>query len=159
MASNAVIDLHRLRDRRRRTLASSVPCPPSERARGFESKVVQFPARRETAVRGHWMVTIVLAIVAVGLFGTGYTGVSAVVERVSGAPRWLSSEARHDEPFDFREVVVRPGDTLWAIARNYGPAGVDIRQTVDWIRRNNQLSSATVYPGQVLKVPVVRNGR
>ena len=43
--------------------------------------------------------------------------------------------------------TVRRRDTLWRIARRH-------ESTVDLIRRANQLRSAVIYPGQVLRIPV-----
>lgn len=53
------------------------------------------------------------------------------------------------------EVVVQDGDTLWQIARRYGDPDMDTRKMVDLIRTINDLPSAVVRPGQVLKVPVL----
>ncbi|NLY11148.1 MAG: LysM peptidoglycan-binding domain-containing protein [Firmicutes bacterium] len=61
--------------------------------------------------------------------------------------------ANSNEHIAFNEVVVKPGDTLWKIAKTLAP-GVDTRLVVWTIREENQLESATVYPGQVLRVPV-----
>jgi LysM repeat protein len=50
-----------------------------------------------------------------------------------------------------RTIVVRPGDTLWAIAaRSY--AG-DVRQGVWRLEQRNHLGSATILPGQHLVLP------
>ena len=50
-------------------------------------------------------------------------------------------------------VVVRPGDTLWDLAEEHGPAGVDPRLTVYRIQKLNGLETATIFPGQVLRIP------
>jgi LysM repeat protein len=50
-----------------------------------------------------------------------------------------------------RHYVVKPADTLWTIAeRNY--AG-DVREGVWKLEQRNDLSSATLQPGQVLVLP------
>lgn len=54
----------------------------------------------------------------------------------------------------YTEVVVVHGDTLWQIARRHGGPDVDPRKMVDRIRQMNELATAVVRPGQVLKVPV-----
>jgi len=57
-----------------------------------------------------------------------------------------SSGAGHE-----RSVVVRPGDTLWAIAaREYGG---DPRDGVWKLAHRNHLSGSTVVPGERLVVP------
>ncbi|HKG10306.1 MAG TPA: LysM peptidoglycan-binding domain-containing protein [Gaiellaceae bacterium] len=50
-----------------------------------------------------------------------------------------------------RRYVVKPADTLWAIAlRDYGG---DPREAVWEIRERNGLTGTTVQPGQVLVLP------
>jgi LysM repeat protein len=49
-------------------------------------------------------------------------------------------------------VVVRPGDTLWSIARRYEPRR-DPFETIDDIRRLNGIEDFTVHPGQQLTMP------
>ena len=50
-----------------------------------------------------------------------------------------------------RHYVVQPGDTLWSLAsRTY--AG-DVREGVWKLEQRNHLRSATLTPGQVLRVP------
>ncbi|NMA62346.1 MAG: LysM peptidoglycan-binding domain-containing protein [Firmicutes bacterium] len=51
------------------------------------------------------------------------------------------------------QVVVKPGDTLWSIARTQVPSE-DPRDVVGSIRRLNDLSSADIFPGQVLTVQI-----
>lgn len=53
-------------------------------------------------------------------------------------------------------VIVRSGDTLWAIAGRHTPAGVDVRTTVERIRRLNGLDGpkgVMLRPGMKLHVP------
>jgi LysM repeat protein len=47
--------------------------------------------------------------------------------------------------------VVRPGDTLWSIASRTGSG--DVREGVWQIEQGNHLTSATLYPGERLRVP------
>lgn len=56
------------------------------------------------------------------------------------------------------QVVVEPGDTLWSIARTQVPGG-DPRDIVGNIREINQLSSAEIFPGQVLDVEIALDVR
>ena len=50
-----------------------------------------------------------------------------------------------------RTYVVRPGDTLWSIAERTH-AG-DVREAVWEIEQRNHLGSATLQPGQRLRLP------
>ncbi len=52
---------------------------------------------------------------------------------------------------------VRPGDTLWAIARGHGPAGSETPARIEALLRINRLPRNTVLvPGQTLRVPAER---
>jgi hypothetical protein len=46
--------------------------------------------------------------------------------------------------------VVRPGDTIWAIARRQVGPGEDPRPVVDRLIRDNHLKQALISPGQQL---------
>jgi len=63
----------------------------------------------------------------------------------------LSLSGSHDAKAPAR-VTVQPGDTLWALAREYGPPDADLRGVVADIRHTNHLSGSTIRPGQVLLI-------
>jgi LysM repeat protein len=52
-----------------------------------------------------------------------------------------------------RSYVVRPGDTLWGIARRQVGPRADPRPAVDLLARANHLADARLVPGQVLVLP------
>jgi len=56
------------------------------------------------------------------------------------------------ETMDYR---VKTGDTLWEIAAEYGPEGVDRRRIVSSIEKLNDVSAETLQAGQVIEIPVV----
>jgi LysM repeat protein len=51
-----------------------------------------------------------------------------------------------------RTYVIRPGDTLWSIARRTSPS-TDPRLVVGTIRDANELDPAALVPGQQLLIP------
>lgn len=52
-------------------------------------------------------------------------------------------------------MTVRPGDSLWSLARRYGQPSMSIRDRVDALARENGLSSrSALTPGQRLIVSV-----
>jgi Tfp pilus assembly protein FimV len=53
-----------------------------------------------------------------------------------------------------RTYVVRPGDTLWSIARSSSPSA-DPRLVVAAIRGANEVDPAALVPGQQLSIPFV----
>jgi predicted Zn-dependent protease len=52
----------------------------------------------------------------------------------------------------YRWVTVRYGDTVWSIAASHVDAGADPRAAVDAIVDDNDLASATIVPGERLKL-------
>jgi len=56
------------------------------------------------------------------------------------------------DTYDYR---VKSGDTLWQIAAEHGPEGVDRRRVVAAIERINDLTSSSLQAGQVIEIPVV----
>jgi LysM repeat protein len=81
-----------------------------------------------------------LVVVLVLLLGSAVQATSAGDERVT---------------VDYR---VRSGDTLWAIAEEHGPRGHDVRDVISVIRSLNDVDGSLIYPGQVLRIPVVADG-
>lgn len=51
------------------------------------------------------------------------------------------------------KVIVKKGDTLWSIARNYNDRNDDLRKIVNKIKKANSLESVILQPGQEIKVP------
>jgi len=50
-------------------------------------------------------------------------------------------------------LCVEPGDTLWKIAKAYGPDDVSVKTYVQRIIEANGLESASLQVGQVLRLP------
>lgn len=51
------------------------------------------------------------------------------------------------------EYVVAQGDSLWRIASRHVDSGEDVRPMVDRIMELSGLSSSSLVPGQVLRLP------
>ncbi len=58
-------------------------------------------------------------------------------------------------PAAARAYLVRPGDTVWGIAKRLAAPGSDPRPLVDALIRANHLRGARVAPGERLVVPQV----
>lgn len=54
----------------------------------------------------------------------------------------------------YLQIEVESGDTLWDLAREFGPADQDVRRVVWHICNVNQVSAETLQPGQILLIPV-----
>lgn len=57
----------------------------------------------------------------------------------------------------YKEVVVNKGDTLWNIALKNMPSGYDVRKMIHEIRELNNMESANIYPGEIIKIPIKYN--
>lgn len=51
------------------------------------------------------------------------------------------------------KIIVKKGDTLWSIARNYNNRNDDLRKIINKIKKVNSLESVILQPGQEIKVP------
>jgi LysM repeat protein len=49
---------------------------------------------------------------------------------------------------------VKPGDTLWQIAKTHGPQNADTRRIVAAIEKLNEMEGAFLQSGQVIEIPV-----
>ena len=64
---------------------------------------------------------------------------------------WVALQPKPE--YEMIEVVVRPGDTLWGLARQYAP-DMDPREAVYIIRNaNDGLDPGRLQPGDVVLVP------
>lgn len=72
-------------------------------------------------------------------------------------PRVYRVWAGDDSTPAFIEVTVQKGDTLWSIAGRYLGDGMDRRKAVYEIEVLNELESDNIYPGQVIRIPVLPN--
>jgi nucleoid-associated protein YgaU len=52
-----------------------------------------------------------------------------------------------------RQVVVKYGDSLWTLAREYGDPRRDVRAVIAEIARANRVDPGALRPGQVLMIP------
>lgn len=59
------------------------------------------------------------------------------------------------EKVNLVQVTVEEGDTIWKIAQVYTPHGDDVRELVYYIKQLNSLTSAQIYPGQVILIPLM----
>jgi len=53
----------------------------------------------------------------------------------------------------FKYINVKEGDTLWSIASDYAD-NREIRQVIYEISKANNIHNASIYPGDVIKVPL-----
>jgi len=58
------------------------------------------------------------------------------------------------EKKDYIEICVQQGDTLWDLARSYGPADRDVRDVIREICAVNDVSAYTLQSGQSLLIPL-----
>ena len=59
------------------------------------------------------------------------------------------------DPTQTTSYRIRGGDTLWQIAADHGPEGMDRRHVVSVIERLNDLDAGSLQVGQVIEIPIV----
>jgi LysM repeat protein len=118
----------------------AAPAPPAPRARASARPRTRLTRRGRIVVSALVVSATLLVVVLAWLAGTA----TAEAAR-SGAP--ASGVYRSLTP-----VVVRPGETLWAIATQAAPTA-DPRSVIQEIVDINALSGTSIQPGQRLWVP------
>ena len=85
---------------------------------------------------------------------TAFTAIAIVVMAffVTSALGWNTASGASTQQYVL--VEVQSGDTLWELARQYGPANTDIRVLIYEICRLNEIDAASLQAGQILTIPV-----
>ena len=65
----------------------------------------------------------------------------------------ISKATALDRRLDPISITVSRGDTLWTLAKEYGPENQDIRKTIFEIKSCNNMSTSNIYEGQSLIIP------
>jgi len=68
---------------------------------------------------------------------------------------FYSTMATGSEPLSYIEITVEQGDTLWELAQDNLTENQDIRAVIYEIRELNNLSTANLTPGQIIRIPVI----
>lgn len=53
----------------------------------------------------------------------------------------------------FVTIRVQEGDTLWGLAKSYGPKNVDLRRVIAEIQQINNVSASTLQAGMYISIP------
>lgn len=64
----------------------------------------------------------------------------------------VSLNAKTLDSLERASYVVEQGDCLWTIAQNNCPSGIDLESYLLRITEINNLSSSTIYPGEILVI-------
>ncbi len=67
-----------------------------------------------------------------------------------------SSEVAAGDKQEYITVKVKYGDTLWNIAKTYGPENRDIRDTIQEICDINGINASTLMAGTYIEIPVYK---
>ena len=67
---------------------------------------------------------------------------------------FISTNSSASGPQEYITVEVKPGDTLWHIAIDHSNKGKDTRKLIYEIKTINSLSDSSIFPGQLIKIPV-----
>ena len=97
--------------------------------------------RRVRLLRLSALIMIVLTVSAVSFFSISFAGDDE-------AHAASSSPAREPE-----RMIVKPGDTLWSIAKSRIAEGEDLRAYIYKLKKTNGLKNANLQAGQTLVLP------
>lgn len=62
-------------------------------------------------------------------------------------------DASSKDAMSFTTVQVQSGDTLWQLARTYGPTDKDVRETIYQICKINDVTAENLQVGQYISIP------
>ena len=57
---------------------------------------------------------------------------------------------------NYIEVEIKEGNTLWSVALKYMPKNYDVREMVFDIKKFNKIESSFIYPGDIIKIPIIK---
>lgn len=61
------------------------------------------------------------------------------------------------EPLTIVTVQVEAGDSLWELAAAHDNNTMDLRKYIYLIQQYNNMDNCTIYPGQLIKLPIYSN--
>ena len=132
-----------------------LPHAPNPAPRRAAAAPLILPARRSLEARRHSRPAAFLSAIRLEHLGAAFT--LLILFGALAAMGWrVASGLRAPAAVRAASVTirVRPGDTLWSVARRHGPAGLDTPARMDALLRINHLpNDAVLVPGQTLRVP------
>lgn len=66
----------------------------------------------------------------------------------------LSVNAKSKEQYNFMNVYVESGDSLWTLSKKMNDTDLEIRDYIDNVITINKLNGGSIKPGQLLRFPV-----
>lgn len=105
--------------------------------------------RRRLLAAGLLLLAIAAVLVTAQSFMAGTGGGPLTATGAAASSSWAMT------PAGTEVWVVRPGDTLWSIARSVDPQG-DVRPLVD--RLAAEVGRDTLYPGETVAIPAGASG-
>jgi len=109
-------------------------------------------------VKNRLLIRIVMLLALIGISATSGVMLHASAMNSEEAPiadtaAATAASAEENGAETGSIVCVEPGDTLWKIAKAYGPDDVSAKKYVQRIMEANGLESASLQVGQVLRLP------
>ncbi|MFC0214709.1 LysM peptidoglycan-binding domain-containing protein [Paenibacillus chartarius] len=130
--------------------------PAVSRSNTSEGRHTSKFIRRKFLFRFTIMFAIILTVVTIGAIvqanaGTDGKGTYVPEGSASAATNLMQSQALVSTTD--QTVIVEQGDTLWDIAQEHAPKGMDVRSYIERIKRVNQLNGSSLKVGQQLLLP------
>ena len=64
--------------------------------------------------------------------------------------------SNYGEEYEYNQVKIVKGDTLWMIALEHMPKEYDVRKMIYEIKIFNNMELSNVYPGDIIKIPIIK---
>ena len=111
------------------------------------------PARKKFLVRLVMFLALIGFSATSGLMLHANANQEATTVETNGNGFGVAEESEESGLAGASIVCVEPGDTLWKIAKTYGPDDVSVKAYVQRIMEANGMESASLQVGQVVRLP------
>jgi nucleoid-associated protein YgaU len=111
------------------------------------------PARKKFLVRLVMFLVLIGFSATSGLMLHANANQEATAEATNGNGIVVAEENEESGLAGASIVCVEPGDTLWKIAKAYGPDDVSVKAYVQRIMEANGMEYASLQVGQVIRLP------
>lgn len=65
----------------------------------------------------------------------------------------FSLSVNSEDKYGVKAITVEAGDTLWSIAKEHKPEGIEIGEYIYEISKSNGIGNSPIYAGQTIYVP------
>lgn len=86
--------------------------------------------------------TLIFSFAVIICFSLGFRAIAASFTEVKQNPAYV-------------EIIVKNGESLWQLTKAHYKGNSDIRKVIYKVKKINNLESAEIQPGQIIRIPQI----